>query len=280
VEEMSELDNLVARFRSGSEVDEDVDAQDQQRVPESDVDEGMPETQRGDADEKIAELEAEYNKIQEDMNKMRSTYDRNAAQKEAEFAKERQEMERRLFELRVQDMEDSERTQYERDYYEQQLNEMRSVAEQQRLRAENLAQVPSYLKMFVEAGVPLDELDTANPDELLRSGWEGMVNANVTYRQKLADMESRLKELESGEPKQKEKKPAVQTKETAPKKPSPVVTEHGETPSDIPSRGDVMKALEAELGYPPTEDEVFTMVEQGELKPEILLSFVRTDDLV
>lgn len=226
------------------------------------VRDGMPVSTASDVTtETVAQYEERMSKLQRDMDKMRSTYDRNLAEREKQWKAQQAELERRLHETAVKDLDEKDRAAYERDLYAQKAQEYEQRLAQ--LEAERQAQ--ENMRQYAEAykqtfGVKPEDLDMSNPEMFAQSAWQAAANQMAALRQE-------LEALKGGTP------PAPQT----PARPATnrtVVTSQGGVPASKPTLNDFRAKIAAATGKQASEvsdNEIFEAFEKGRISLDGLL---------
>lgn len=129
--------------------------------------EGAPEHEPVDIDQ----LQSEYDELSQKVDRLRGQISaRDQAFNQA--VTERDQLARQLDDLRMADMDETERAAYERDRALAEAQQYREALEQQRYETEVQRRMDGWKNYFVTQGVPATELDASTYDDLMRSGTE------------------------------------------------------------------------------------------------------------
>lgn len=218
---------------------------------------------------KLREENARLAQLREqDVSKLRSTYDSKLAAQEAQA----RELSNKLRELETRDMDEDQLLRYERDELQravQQRDEELARVHQEVQQSRNLA---SIIDAFTAFGIPVSELEISSGDarKITENGY------NAIYR-KMQAQNARIEELESGQAKPQ---PAQQK---AAGDPTAQVAEEEKAPSVLPNvQGDVssgrtwgelLAALKQNTGKTWTEEDVYRAVEAETLPSSVIPGF-------
>lgn len=195
-------------------------------------------------DAEAALLKEQVRKYQEDINKMKSTFQSQDAKRQQEWQQRQTQLEKEIERLRLSGMDEEQRKAYEAEASSRQLQEMQDriaemTAKQQETEAKFNAQ-----QYFLEQGVPASEL-------VITEDYEALWNSGMNW------IMSEFKRLKTPSTVQQQTIPA-KTPPTAP----PVDTGSGTPPS-----GSNWPDLEAKYG---SRERVYQMIEERRLPPDIL----------
>lgn len=205
--------------------------------------EGMPTQGTGDASgvDPIQTLQAKLQQAELDRRKLQASLQSGAAEREKKLKAQMDALQADL----MSKMDEKERAAYEanllreqNEQLKQQLDELRSVSEQQQV----MQQWVAYFKDNFD--VSEEELDLTDPQALIQSGWTAAAESH--------------KKLKGGvkPPEKNVQRPA--SKQT-------VLTGSNGSPSTGPTIASIQAALSAKYGRPISLDEVFTRAEKGEV---------------
>jgi hypothetical protein len=209
-----------------------------------------------------ADSEAVYKeqllRLQKDIDRMRSTYDRNAAERDRQWKAEKAELETRLHQTATKDMDEKDRATYERDLYASRLQEYEQRLEQMEQQRQQEANMRQYADAYQKAfGVKPEDLDLSDPQKFQESAWSAATN-------RFAELQRRLEELEG-------KKPTTARTATTDKS---VVTTQGNVPRSKLTMADFRTRVAQMRGVPVTaitDDDVWREYEQGRISLDGLL---------
>jgi Skp family chaperone for outer membrane proteins len=181
------------------------------------------------------DYETKLAKSAEDLNRLKSSLQ----SREAQTAKERDDLRRQMQEIRMQGMDATQRKEYEAQLQAEEFNSLQSQLEELNRKTQEQQQVFDAFQFFRQRGVPADSLP-------LNQGYDALVNSGWAW------VDERLKN------------PAQpQSKEPAPLKSAPSVVTDKSAPATGVSWGD----LRAKYG---SDENVYSLIEQGVLSPDIL----------
>lgn len=223
----------------------------QSQQPLTPVESGVPQEGTPAVGTKDASVDwkVELQKREQDLNRMKSTFQRQISQMQKEMEKQRQQYEAEIRKLRMAGLSDDERQEYEREIRLQEAEQYKQQLEEYRQQMEEYQLKQNYARFFTEIGVKPEELITEEGlDALVQSGWEGVKNLINSLREE-------LNSLKSGSATQQKKQP-VQSPEKQP------ITSVG-----TPFTGTTWDDLVKKYG---SEEAVFSKVERGELPPSVI----------
>lgn len=192
-------------------------------------------------------------KSQSDINQLKSTLQRQQAQQQQQWQQERQQMEEKLRQAQLVPLDDDARKEFLRNLELEKAAQYRQQAEQAQRELEEERSRNSYREYFIAQGVPADKLITDQGLEVLvNSGWQGI-------QAMMSELKSEL---------QKFKTQSATTLNTVTPQ-TPVDTPRtpiSATPAPA-GNGTNWDALVKKYG---SAEEVYRLVEQGELPPSII----------
>jgi flagellar biosynthesis GTPase FlhF len=204
-------------------------------------------SQQVDWEAKLREVEE---KAQKDINALRSSLDRNAAQARKQYEADRQRLEQELQQARMTSMSPEDRAKYQQQLAGEQTEaQKRELLERQQSLSEKEAHL-NYTQFFIEQGIPKSDLKTdGSVDELVASGW-------AAVQAKTKSLQEELDKLKAGD------KPQTKPGE----KPAPrVAPQSAAATNAAPTWAD----LEKRYG---SREEVYRLVESENLPVTIIPS--------
>lgn len=192
-----------------------------------------------------AELENQVLKTTEDLNRIKSTFQRREAEQQREWADREKAYQIELERLRVSGMDEEQRKAYEASASSRRLQELE---QQMNALQEQKAQTDAMLKAqnwFLTQGVPADRLN-------LDGGYEEMWNSGMEY---LTSELHRLRTQPPATSTPAQPRPAQQA--------PPVVTTTATPAYTGPTWADLVKTYGS-------EEEVYRLVETGRLDPKTI----------
>lgn len=189
-----------------------------------------------------AEYEGKLDKLNNDLNAMKSTFQRNEAQLKKDWAQRESQYKKEMEDLRLSTMDDDQRARYEKELTSNRAIELESrLAELEKERSEMEASLAAQ-KYFIAQGVKPEALVLDDGyDSLWASGMSALITELTALRQG------------STTP------PAKPEKKKAP----PVVSGTDNTPYT----GTTWEALTKKYG---SEENVYNMIESGQLPASVL----------
>ena len=225
------------------------DVEDVEEVPEEGTpqDEGVadnatPETPEFDVEKLKAEYEQKLQTSQQDLNKLKSSLQKQQAEQAKKYQEEQARLEKQLREVRMQNMDEDQRKQYEAQMQSEEYQNLQAqLQERDRVLADQAATLDA-LNFFASKKVPVDSLVlNQGYDALAQSGWDYISN-------RLTELEAQVSNPKP-EPKPRKKAPDVLTDKSS------------------PSKGSSWKELRAKYG---TDENIYQAIEDGTLSPSIL----------
>lgn len=165
---------------------------------------GIPATEAGGApqgagvspkvltDEDVQKLVNEkVQKYEEDIRKLKSTFDRREAESRKAQEQREAELARKLRELELKGMDETERKKYEESHKDEELSRLATEKQLYQRKLEELSQARMYEKFFIENGVPASELVTDQGVEALaESGWKGVTKMMNSLKEENAKLKT------------------------------------------------------------------------------------------
>lgn len=151
-----------------------------------------------DRQEDAAEiLKQEALKLRDDINKMKSVFQKREAQMEKEFKTQQRKLEEQLETARVAGMDEDARKAYEATRGNKKVGELEEELSKLRSEKESAENYRNAIDQFLEAGVPKSALaDTGDLNELVNSGWNWMIK----HQRELKEELEKLKTPKSAQP--------------------------------------------------------------------------------
>jgi DNA repair exonuclease SbcCD ATPase subunit len=202
--------------------------------------------------DKLKELEAKIQAREQDINKLKSTYDKQLAQTKKQFEDEQRKLQEEIQKAKLATMTDDQKLQFERQLELEQAQQWKQKALQYEQQMQELEIRNNYTQYFVEQmGVPKEKLKLdGDINALVQSGWEGV-------QSKVKELEGLVQTLKQPQPSQ----------ETTPQQPE--VPERSPLTNQINSGAPKISWADIEKRYPNTE-EFFTKLEQGTIDPRTI----------
>jgi len=199
--------------------------------------EETPEETSVDAEALMARYERDLSQLKSSLQKRESKLTREWQEREAAYK-------RQLEELAVQNMDEDERKVYESKRAAREIEDLRARVREAEVQSEQAKASYAAIAFFMDKGVPLEELTIDDDYEtLVQSGWD-WIETELT----------RLRSSSKKPPKKKEELPKSEAPE--------VVTTTGAPPKK-PGWDELTKKYGS-------MEEVFRLVEQGDLPPTII----------
>ena len=145
------------------------------------------------SDNKLEVLEKTLQAREQDINKLKSTYDKQMAQTKKQFEEQQRQLEEELRKVKMSGMTDEQKTQFERQLELEQAQQWREEALRLKREKEEAEISANYAQYFIENGVPKEKLITnAGVDALVQSGWEGITHELNSLKTKVSEYEKKL----------------------------------------------------------------------------------------
>lgn len=194
------------------------------------------------------QIEAATQKYEEDIRKLKSSFDKREADRQRTMDQREQEFNRKLKELELRGMDDETRKKYEVEHKEDEFNRLvqeKQIAEQ---RLVQIQQAHDYEKFFLENGVSSKDLIMDQGLEALaESGWKALRSLVGTLR-------AENEKLKAGAP------PSETTLPDAPN----TLSHTSQTPAKL----SLAEAAKKYAGG--DEDRLYTMIEKEMLSASVL----------
>lgn len=207
------------------------------------------------SDVKVTELEKTLKAREQDINKLKSTYDRQMAQAKKQFEEQQKQLQEELRKVKMSGMSDEQKQQFERQLELEQAQQWREEAQRLQREKQEFEIMNNYAQYFQENGVPRENLVfDSGVDALVQSGWEGIQKEMTNLKTKVSEYEKKLTQgtvLDQGQQQQTPEQPAQQR--------SPIT----DTPSPT-NKSWTWAEIEKHYG---SIDAYFNKVERGEISP-------------
>lgn len=211
-----------------------------------------PSTTSDDAELNIESIQADYeekfSKLNQDLNAMKSTFQKRESQREREWQQRESQYKQQIEELRLSTMDDEQRKSYEATASARRAAELEQQLQQieaERYEQEAINRAQNY---FLSLDVPITAL---NLDE----GYDALWASGLDY------LTAELAEY-------RKSKQAPQTKQTAKTVSAPPVVTTNNAPA---SSGMTWDALKKRLNVT-DDEEIYRMFETGQLDPSLIPS--------
>jgi hypothetical protein len=194
------------------------------------------------------DVDALKQKYEQDINRLRSSLQKQTAQVEKEWQSKYGNLQSQLHEIRMQGMTEEERAKYERQLESEEFQNLQSrLAELENEKAQQVATVNAF-SFFTSQGVPAETLNLAEGyDAVVSAGWQYLTGELARLREAAANPQP------------------VKPIEPAPLKSAPsVITDKG-----TPGGGTTWAALRAQYG---SDEAVYRAVEEGRLPSSVIPS--------
>ena len=206
------------------------------------------------SDAKLKELEAIAKAREEDIRKLKSTYDKQLDQTRRQFEAEQKKLQEELQKAKLSTMTDEQKAQFERQLELEEAQRWREEAMKYKQQIEEQEVRSNYAQYFQEMGVPKEQLNmNGDLNALVQSGWEGVQNQLTSMKTKLAELENLQ---------QQPSQPVSQTQQPMPQQRTPI-TSQPNSPAPKVTWADIRKQY-------PNEEEFYTKLERGEIDPRII----------
>lgn len=199
--------------------------------------------------DKLKELEAIAKAREEDIKKLKSTYDKQLAQTKKQFEEEQRRLQEEIQKAKLATMTDEQKAQFERQLELEQAQQWKEKALQYERQMQEFEIRNNYAQYFQDMGVPKEKLNlNGDINALVQSGWEGVQDQMTQMKQKLAQYE----------------KPQQSPATTVQQQPEP--QERSPLTNQINSGTPKVTWADIQKQYPNME-EFFTKLERGEINP-------------
>ncbi len=189
-------------------------------------------------------------KYEEDIRKLKSTYDRRDAQRQQDFAKREEEFNRKLRELEVRGMDEETRKKYEAEHKDAELQRLAQEKQQYQQQLQDIQTARNYEKFFLESGVPASKLVLDQGLEALaESGWN-------TLREMVGTLREENEKLKKGG--------TVSNDDRNLPEPPPTLNHNNQNPTKL----SISDAAKRYAGG--DEDRLYSMIEKGTVSPSVL----------
>jgi hypothetical protein len=203
--------------------------------------------------DKLKELEAKIQAREQDINKLKSTYDKQLAQTKKQFEEEQRKLQEEVQKAKLATMTDEQKAQFERQLELEQAQQWKQKALQYEQQMQELEVRNNYTQYFVEQmGVPKEKLNlNGDINALVQSGWEGVQSQVKELQSKVSEYETKLTQGTALQPQQ------------------PEVPERSPLTNQINSGAPKIAWADIEKRYPNLE-EYFAKLERDEIDPRTI----------
>lgn len=142
--------------------------------------------------DRLQQLEAELKARTEDINKLKSTYDKKISQTERQYQEEVERLRNEIKSTKLSTMTDEQKRKYEQDLKLEEAEQWRKKAQTYEQQMYEQQVSSNYIEYFTSIGVPKEQLITNQGAEtLVQSGWDGLRSVMTDYQTKLKEYESK-----------------------------------------------------------------------------------------
>lgn len=231
---------------------------------------------RAKLEQVTSELDAFKNRANDDMNALRSSLDRSRSAALAEKDREVDEATARMHAAVKANLDEQQALEYDLTIKSQQVDMYRDRYENLQAELDAKANMDSWTRGFMQMGVPYTDLDHSSPEALITSGYASIEAGRQSNLAKITELENTIRQLQAH--KEAGTTPAPTTPAPTPRAPveaPPTLgTQAGTTPSATKTIGQLLTSLEAQLGYKVTEDEMWNMVNNGQIPMDVLSGLI------
>ena len=209
---------------------------------------------------------------QDDMNALRSTLERGRYQALAAKDQELEEADARMHAAITRNMDEAEALKYTNTILEQKVQMLkdRGTEAEQRLQAQQ--NMDAWTRGFMQMGVNYDQIDRSSPESCIQSGYAALEQNRQRDLSKITELENTIRQLQAA--KEAEVTPQPKAEPRVPEAPPTLGTQIGKVPSQTKTIGELLTSLQAQLGYKVTEDEMWSMINSGQLSQDILSGLI------
>ena len=209
-------------------------------------------------DEMTAQLEEIKQNAERDIRGTKSSLQSQIAERDRQFDEERRQWNEKLVGLETKDLDEIGQAKYNATHYRTQAEQASQQIAQMRAELEQAGKVPQYIQLFTDLGIsPKQLVVDQGVEELVNSGWRGVVSVIEGLRQAQASAATTPAPAAPAPGLPHLQAPAIASQTSA-------ASTMGSTWSDV------LKAVEASVGRPVTQEDVYRMIEVGQLSPSII----------
>src|SRR3990167_1679030 len=157
------------------------DAEDESVVEETTTpaggvaEEATPEPQQGiDVEQLRAEYETKLQAASQDLNKLKSTLQKQQAEQAKQYEEKQRRLEKQLQEVRMSNMDEGQRKQYETQLQTEEYQNLQTQLQELNQKNHELSVSFEAQNFFLQNGVPANQL-------VLNQGYDVMVNSGWQY---------------------------------------------------------------------------------------------------
>lgn len=210
------------------------------------------------------EMAAKEKAHERNVAKLQSSLDRQIQETQRQAEQEKREWENRYHQEKMQGLDEVGQIQYQNEVLVNRLQQAEQAVYEAQEREINAKNKSSYLATFLEMGIDPQKINMGGTvQEMIDSGWQALNEERI-------EMQALIEELKAGRTpgQQAEPKPAQNLDIEPPRVATDV---HGPSgPQGPRTMKDAIDEAENLIGWRPTASQLFEMVNQGQLKPEIL----------
>lgn len=215
------------------------------------------------------ELEDLKSRSAQDMDSLRSTLDRSRSAALSEKDAELEAAEARMHAAVTANLDEADALKYTQQVQEQKIEMLKNRLAQADARSEAMVNMDSWTRGFMQMGVRYDQIDRSSPETCIQTGYAAIEANRQGDLAKITEMENTIRQLQAAK---EAGTPPGTTPVTprAPEAPPTLGTQTGTAPSQVKTIGQLLTSLESQLGYKVSEDEMWSMINSGQLSQNIL----------
>jgi hypothetical protein len=207
----------------------------------------------------MEQREAEY---QKNITRLQSSLDRQIHSARQEAAQASQEWENRYHQEKMATLDEKGQLEYQNQVLMQRMQDYEDQLDQFQKEAMNAKNKSQYLSTFLELGIDPQNLNMGGTvEDLVTSGWQAIQQERVQMREQ-------LKELQEKRGQETHQKVEPQEQDVQPKRVATNV--HGPSQPGPRSMKNAIDDAENILGWRPNSNQLFELVNRGQLDPSIL----------
>lgn len=215
-------------------------------------------------DATLAELENIRSSSERDLRGVKSSLQSQIAGLERQRDEERQRLEAQVHQLATKGLDENEQTKYNFKLAQDHLTQKDQQLAQMQSQLQTLQEVPRYISSFLALGISPNKLVVdQGVDALLESGWRELVTTFEATKAELAQYKSGSGTIVPAVP-------GGGVGGIAPMTAPLVASPAGGTAMLGNAWPQVIKAVSDQFGYPVTQEEIYRMVELGQLSSDII----------
>lgn len=194
-----------------------------------------------------SDYEAAIQKYENDIRRLKSSADQRTAALERQYRESQSKLQEQLDALQINSLPEDQRGMKQSEINQRRLEEQLNA---ERAARENAETVTQYRDFFADMGVDPKFLNYSNAEDIVNNGWQQVKTKLASQETEIAQLRAKITELSGG-------------KAPEGKAPQPN-TQRANLP---PTVGHTWKELIEKYG---SEENVYSLVEQGALSPSVL----------